>query len=448
MCQQTLLYLTVSALIATPFAGTVEAQTFDPLPDKAAIMVINAHPDDEGIFFGGTLPYYSQVRNLPTVMVSLTSGDWRSNNGPNSDDGSGFWRREREMLNAAEQYGVRYQPVFGRFRDVSNSDHPADPLGNTWDYWGDWTGTGAWNTDAIRGNEDQGKRNAALFLAQQIRDVKPEVIATHDFGGEYGHGNHQATALATAAAWDLAAGRTATINRTQITPDSLQGAAWEAKKLYIHSYDQNPLFHLGWEASLQDLGGLSARDVANLGLDEHASQGSLAVSTIFETGEVNSNWEPHHSESWGLYATTVGLDSHSPPPSGWRLEGLGLGNAHYGDFFENVDLSAFASDLADTNRDGAVDEIDLQTMLGNWGQAAPLGSVASGDVNGDGMIGQSDLDLLLRGWTDGEVPSIDIPEPGTLSLLAAGLAGLIGRCRWRPTTVDHLGANRPTMKRA
>lgn len=53
--------------------------------DKAVLMVIHAHPDDEGIFFGGTLPFYSRVRCMPAVLVDMTTG-WLNDDGTQTDD--------------------------------------------------------------------------------------------------------------------------------------------------------------------------------------------------------------------------------------------------------------------------------------------------------------------------------------------------------------------------
>ncbi len=50
-----------------------------------------------------------------------------------------------------------------------------------------------------------------------------------------------------------------------------------------------------------------------------------------------------------------------------------------------------------------------------------------GDLNGDGYIGLDDLDIVLNNWNAGTAPAgaANIPEPMSLTLLAAGGLGLI-----------------------
>lgn len=237
------------------------AQDWQELPDRAAIMFLTSHPDDEAIFFGGMLPYYSQVRNMPTVLVSMTSGDYWDYQGF-----EGGWPREQELRNAAAIYGVQYEPIFTRFKDVwtdglSAPDLPSfDDAQNpdyTFQWWDDQddrtgpfyskSGNDIYGTPAD--TPEQGRQSSALALAQLIRDRKPTVLVTHDpINGEYGHGNHKATGIAMQAAWDLAAGRSTNIESTSITPDTLSGDPWEAAKVYLHLLDENQgalnaLFH-------------------------------------------------------------------------------------------------------------------------------------------------------------------------------------------------------------
>ena len=277
------------ALLALDQLRLMAEYPWEPPTNKIVIMAVNAHPDDEGIFFGGALTYYSAVGRLPTLLVSLTSGDWIPAN---------LTVREEELRCAAWTYGLRYEPLFPRFRDVPSQSLNPNPYTNridaTWDYWAD----GVLQGD---GSDVQaGQLRAIHYLAEQIRRYRPEVIFTHDANGEYGHDNHRATAYAVTNAFFVAAdpGATAT-NLTGLPP-------WQAKKLYLHSYPVNRLFHRFWEDVFPELTNRTPRQVADAGLDCHVSQGRPDVSTVYRSGE---NFDGHPSEWWGLYASTVGPDT-------------------------------------------------------------------------------------------------------------------------------------------
>ncbi|MCK4997925.1 MAG: hypothetical protein KAS23_00270, partial [Anaerohalosphaera sp.] len=93
----------------------------------------------------------------------------------------------------------------------------------------------------------------------------------------------------------------------------------------------NSLFHDYMEDPTID--GYSPRTVADWGLNQHASQGSPDVSTVFRASE---NFNGHHSEWWTLYRSTVGADTTSTfTVSGDTTNSTYIDWAS-GDFFENV----------------------------------------------------------------------------------------------------------------
>jgi LmbE family N-acetylglucosaminyl deacetylase len=269
--------------------GVATAQYAWEPADKVALMVVNAHPDDEGIFFGGTLPYYSAVLGLPTLLVSVTSGDWYPTN---------LTIRENELRCAAWTYGLRHEPVFLRFRDVPSQSMAGNPYPNkidgTWDYWAD----GVLQGDGS--DVEAGKLKVINNLAEQIRRYRPEVIISHDPKGEYGHHNHIATTYALTNAFFVAADPSASAPNLEGLPP------WQVKKLYLHLYPENRLFHRYTEIPLPELGFRTCRDLADEGLNCHVSQKMPDVSTVYRTGE---NYDAYPSEWWGLYASTVGPDS-------------------------------------------------------------------------------------------------------------------------------------------
>lgn len=411
-------------VFGSPFDA--QAQTFDwePQPEKAALLVVSAHPDDEGIFFGGTLPYYTQVRDLDTVHISMTSGDYLASNGPPG------WRREQELRAADWVYGFRNEPLFPRFRDF-----PTATVEQTFDIWAD----GVINGD----DADEGRLAAAMYVAEQIRRYQPEIIMGHDFEGEYGHVNHQASAIATADAWDLA------INPTI---DIAGLPAWQPKKLYLHQSQANGLGSPGetfvsWlfhdyleEISIDTNGDLladsSPRQVADLGLEEHMSQGQPDVSTVYRTGE---NFDGHHSEWWGLYRSTVGPDTAVPTfmIAGYEYEGWARG-----DFFENVfNPPIFTGDV---NQDGVVsgdgtgpaESDDITALILGWGtmgHATPLERIMHGDLNLDGRTNLADWHILRINHPDGGLPDFaarfanrpSVPEPSSAAMLLTVAALLL-----------------------
>jgi len=84
-------------------------------------------------------------------------------------------------------------------------------------------------------------------------------------------------------------------------------------------------------------------------------------------------------------------------------------------------LNATVRYAGDATGDDFVGAADLDLILVNWGTSVTAGVFAEGDFTGDGYVGNGDLALVLNNWSEGTPPDINIPEPGTLSLLGAGL---------------------------
>jgi hypothetical protein len=104
--------------------------------------------------------------------------------------------------------------------------------------------------------------------------------------------------------------------------------------------------------------------------------------------------------------------------------------ADYGDymFLEALNRYEALRPLAgDANEDLTVDVIDLGLMATNYDQA---GNWNTGDFNGDGVVNVIDLGQMATNYGQSKVSGMDaglVPEPATMGLLLAGLAGVIRR---------------------
>jgi hypothetical protein len=79
----------------------------------------------------------------------------------------------------------------------------------------------------------------------------------------------------------------------------------------------------------------------------------------------------------------------------------------------------------DADENGIVDGRDLSTVLEHFNQTGM--SWTDGDFNGDTTVNGADLNILLSNFGAG---ASVVPEPSSLALLGAGIAGL-SACLWR-----------------
>lgn len=233
--------------------GTGTGHDWQAQPKKAALMIFHAHPDDEGGNFGGTLTYYSVVKKVPVVGVSMTDGG--AGNNPSA--------RPQELANAYWAYGMRNPPIIGPFPDCCYGQ----TIDAGWQAWG-------------------GQDNVVRITTELIRYFKPDVILGHAFDGEYGHPNHMTSAYAVSGACDAA-------GDPNKYPDQVaKYGTWQVKKCYIHNYNQNQIT-MDWTTPDPALNGQSPYDLTVAGMAFHVSQGKLGSP---------------RSSTFGLYKTLVGPD--------------------------------------------------------------------------------------------------------------------------------------------
>lgn len=156
------------------------------------LLLVHAHPDDESIGTGATMAAYATA-GAQVTLVTCTLGEEGEVVVPElahlaADRHGGLGEhRIGELTRACRELGVSDQHFLGgagRYRDsgmmgLSTNEHP--------DCF--------WQADLDE---------AAGFLVEIIRDVRPQVIVTYDENGFYGHPDHIQAHRVARRAYDLA----------------------------------------------------------------------------------------------------------------------------------------------------------------------------------------------------------------------------------------------------
>lgn len=231
---------------------SAEVQKWQYLESKADLMIVAAHPDDELIWFCGTIPTYAVERRKACQVVMMTD--------PSN-------ARRSELLDGLWAAGMRYYPVIGPFQDRSSSS--AD---EAYRYWG-------------------GSRTVVPWLTSQLRHYRPDVVLTHDEKGEYGHGAHMATCSAV---------KKAVVSAADPGIEDLKNLPpWQVHKVYIHLYPENRI-DMNWMIPLSSFGGRTSYEVISEALLKHRSQQPLD-HLMNPGGKHDCNW-------FGLWFSDVGDD--------------------------------------------------------------------------------------------------------------------------------------------
>ncbi|MCB0127316.1 MAG: PIG-L family deacetylase [Caldilineaceae bacterium] len=165
-------------------------------PDGRRLLCILAHPDDESLGFGGLLAHYAHV-GVATYLISATRGErgWPADPATYPGPTALGHMRTEELQAAATILGIKET----QFLDVMDGDlDQADPV-------------------AMIGT-----------LVGHLRRVRPQVVATFDPTGIYGHPDHIAISQLATAAVNVAA------NPNYIDGD--EQAPHQVSKLYYRAW--------------------------------------------------------------------------------------------------------------------------------------------------------------------------------------------------------------------
>lgn len=230
-------------------------QIWQPTLERADLLLLPTHADDEHVFFGGMMPYYAGELGYK-VQVAYLTHHWKQ----------AF--RPHEQLDGLWTAGIRNYPVIGEFEDR-------------------WA-------NSLEQAEERFDRQAVLeYQVELLRRFRPSVVVGHDLNGEYGHGVHILNAVTATEAVELAG------DPTQFPQSAERYGTWDVPKLYLHLYPQGEIL-LDWNRSLTAFGGKTAFEVAREAFACHVTQQGYFY--------VYGDGDEHDSRRFGLYRSLVGPD--------------------------------------------------------------------------------------------------------------------------------------------
>ena len=220
---------------------------------RADLLLLPTHADDEHLFFGGTMPYYAGELGRK-VQVAYLTHHWAEP------------YRPHELLNGLWTVGIRHYPVIGPYTDYyANSLAAAKAL---------------YNTEAM-----------VNYQVELLRRFRPLVVIGHDIDGEYGHGVHMMNTDTLRQALTLSGDSGWGEGQSDSEP-------WEVPKTYLHLYKENHMY-MNWDEPLEHFDGATAFMMAEKGFACHKSQ--QAWFSVRRTGV-------HDCRSFGLYRSNRGPD--------------------------------------------------------------------------------------------------------------------------------------------
>lgn len=249
-------YLKINELIVLS-SGEIPAsvQIWEPTYEKADLLLVVAHPDDEYVFFGGLIPYYGKEQGKDVLVALITESSAT---------------RRTELLDGLWTAGQRSYPLVGKFHDL-------------------------YTTSLRSAYEKLGKEKTQRYMIELFRRYKPDVVVTHDIDGEYGHGVHKLCADIVLDALEKSADVKYDKKSAEVW------GVWDVPKCYIHLYPQDQTVFDWHRMNLSSFEGRTAFDVADAAWRCHLSQQNTEYQ-VYTDG-------PYDSQIFGLYRSLVGPDT-------------------------------------------------------------------------------------------------------------------------------------------
>lgn len=237
--------------------------------DKADVLVLPTHSDDDQLYFGGLIPWCLDKGARVQVAYLI--------------EHFGYGDRMNELLDGLWTCGLRNYPVLGDYRDLGNISYleTLSMYNNNCIYWEDFEG-----------------RQVELF-----RRFQPQVVVTHALNGEYGHGAHILHEMVSVAAAKLSG------DESKYPESAELYGAWDVPKVYVHNYSEGKV-KLDFDSPLDYFGGSSAISMSRLAFQEHKSQYNF-YSWWLNSKPLSADIVNYNPCEYGLYRSTVGEDTHT-----------------------------------------------------------------------------------------------------------------------------------------
>lgn len=231
-------------------------QDWQPPCERADLLVLPTHSDDEFVFMGGLIPSYV-ARGMRVQVCYIVRH-------------KGY--RFHEMLDSLWEAGVRNYPITSGIGDLRRLTYEEV-------------------------EQFYGKEYMPGYVVEQLRRFKPQVVVGHAEDGDSGHLTHIFGVECLKRALELS-------SDPEKYPDSAERwGVWDVPKAYLHLYgDAEKMVTLDYETPLEAFGGRTAFEVACDAFERCVSQYAIGHYQVYGADSV------HDTHKFGLYRSLVGED--------------------------------------------------------------------------------------------------------------------------------------------